>query len=143
MGNEYTSVLPLGNPGDYTDDERLKGTQLRMGDDGRAELASDVAKPSVSHASLVGPAPTFSTPKGMQGTMQAPHPHTGVQQPAQPVQRRMSPQELTDMANQMLDNQSAQHKAMLEAGSSVGQRDDSGGKIPDWLVNEMKKDEQL
>ncbi len=132
-GDEYTGVLPLGNPSDYSDDERLKGAQLRVGSNGRAELAMNQQKPSIGHASLSGPAPTFASPVGLSGTSSV---HAG---PAAP--RAKTPDELMDMAHQMLDNQSEQHKALLGAGASTGDRNDAGGKVPDWLAQEMSRND--
>ena len=59
---------------------------------------------------------------------------------AQRAVRQPTPEELLAKANDMLDSQSAQHKAQLDNGPATGVRDDAGGKIPDWLVREMEKD---
>lgn len=49
------------------------------------------------------------------------------------ARREPSPAELQALANQMLDMQAGQHQAQLSDGPSVGQRDEAGGHIPDWL----------
>ena len=61
-------------------------------------------------------------------------------QPRQAAPRQMSHDEMLAMANSMIDQQASQHSAQLDQGSSTGDRDASGGKIPEWLTRSMKEE---
>jgi len=99
--------------------------------------------PSVQHASLSGPAPSFSgghaAPAahpddrvGMMGTTNAQG------QPRQDHQvRPLSNDELMAKANELIDAQRSQTGSQMAQGPAVGQRDESGGKVPEWLTSYM------
>ncbi len=139
MGKEDDwGVLPIANPGDYSDDPRIKGLKLETDSAGKGQLAATEQPASIQHASLVGSAPQMSHPAnraGLGGTSAAQAGGYAMPQRTRPP----TPDELMAQARDMLDSQTAQHQALLGQGASVGVRDDAGGKIPDWLAKEMEK----
>lgn len=103
--------------------------------------------PSVQHASLSGPGPSFSTPPqaerghpddrvGMMKTNSA----QGVPRQAQAV-RPLNSDELLAKANEMLDSHRVQSQTILGQGASTGNTNDAGGKMPEWLTDYMKDDQ--
>jgi hypothetical protein len=92
--------------------------ELRQGLDNRARQASMVH------------------PQDRQGMM-----GTSASQGQRPAPTRPpNPEDLLQQANAMLAQQHDQNAAQLAAGPATGNRDDAGGKLPDWLTQEMEKD---
>ena len=85
-------------------------------DDGTASLVS-------SHSDDVS---------GMSGT--SPTPKSHVQDPIKaPPVHQVTPDQLMAQAQAMLAEHKVQSEAQLGAGPSVGDRDDAGSLLPDWL----------
>lgn len=96
-------------------------------------------KPSIQHASLSGPAPTYGSPasrQGLAGTSPSPASYR-----PQPAPHQMSPDDLLRQAKAMLAAQEVSTSHALHEGPSTGSRDDSGGQVPEWLRKEMEKGE--
>jgi len=99
-------------------------------------------KPSVQHASLSGPAPSYVHPhdrQGMGGTSAA---QAMKQAPPVRADRQMTPDELIKHANELIDQNAAQHSASLSNGPSVGQRDANGKPLPSWLTQYMEHENE-
>ncbi len=111
-----------------------EGTELHW--DGLKEAH----KPSLQNASLSGPAPTYSSPvqrQGLAGTSPSPASY----RPQPPPTHKMSPDDLLAQAKAMLESQELSNSHAMQAGPSTGARNDSGGKVPEWLRQEMEKKE--
>ena len=67
---------------------------------------------------------------GMSGTSPRSHPADPIKAP--PV-RQVSPDDLMAQAQAMLAAHKVQSEAQLGAGPSVGDRDDAGSLLPEWL----------
>jgi hypothetical protein len=126
---DATPVLPIGDIG--------YGTPV-FGDSGAkyAESFDAVPPPAPKGDDGLGsPSPQESHPadrSGMQRTNAA---------QAAPVQRQLTPDELMAKFRSQMGDMAVQHEAQMGARASVGVRDSAGGKIPDWLVSEMKKND--
>ena len=132
--DDYAGVVPLANPGDLSDDPKLRDLNLTMNKEGRAEYAGTPQK-SDGGASLSGPAPKYSHEAhpaermGLAGTRAADA--GGYSRP--PPQ---TPEQMLAHYQSMLDNMSAQHQAL--EGNSLSARSDTGTQVPAWLENYMR-----
>jgi hypothetical protein len=113
-----------------------------------AELHWDGLKeksvPQAQDASLSGPTPQYhhSERTGLAGTQMAAAakaPPELKPMPPQPHDKPMTHEQLMAKAQAMLDDQRAQHEALLAAGPSLSERDDSGRQLPAWLTAEMRR----
>lgn len=102
-----------------------------------SELHWDGVKPAAKpqqggHATLVSTHPDERM--GMQRTMPAEKAHMAPRDPiGKPPVRQITPDELMAQAQEMLAAHKVQSEAQLGAGPSVGDRDDAGSLLPDWL----------
>ncbi len=100
--------------------------------------------PSIQHASLSGPAPSFSGghaaasshPEDRVGLMKTMS-SQGQPRPDHQV-RPLNPDELMAKAQEMIDNQRTQTQVQMQQGPATGPRDDAGGQVPSWLKDYME-----
>jgi hypothetical protein len=103
---------------------------------GRAYVAQQAPQaPSIEHASLSGPAPSFSHPMDRRGMMNTASSDGTPRQEA--AIRPLSSEELLAKANEMLDNQRVQTQGVMSQGASTGARTDAGAPVPSWLTGYM------
>jgi len=103
---------------------------------GRAFVAQpEQQQPSIDHASLSGPAPSFVHPDERVGLMKT---MASSGQPRRPEQvRKLTDEELMQKANELIDNQRVQAQVQMQQGPATGPRDASGGQLPAWLTQYM------
>lgn len=107
-----------------------------------------IADGGMPSASLSGPTPKFSTPKGQGAAGSGGNPEGGMEQPERAPQRppvglarsqarRMTPEEMQAAADAMMAVTDARTADANKAGgAAVGDLDDSGKRLPEWLKRE-------